>query len=64
MPEKTFKEKAMKYKRKYYAIQATKTQEGGNVNTPLSTYQNMINMVGGNDIDTPDNLDDLDELTE
>ena len=68
MPEKTFKEKAMKYKRKYYATEAAKTQSGGDIaavaNQPIAsmnTYQNMINMIGGNNIDTPDNLDELSE---
>lgn len=67
MPEKTFKEKAMKYKRKYYAAKATMEQNGGNIaamqtdpTVSMYTYQNMINMVGG-DVATPDNLDDLSE---
>lgn len=64
MPEKTFKEKAQKYKNKYYAaVQAKKEQTGGNIAqmshdpaVSANTFNNMIAMVGG-DVETPDNLD-------
>lgn len=63
MPEKTFKDKAQKYKRKYYEVIKAKGQEGGNIaemsqhpQVSADTYQNMISMVGG-EFETPENLD-------
>ena len=62
MPEKSFKDKAQKYKSKYYSAKAGK-QSGGNnkeMTQDHNTSNNVISMVNS-DVDTPDNLDYLSE---
>ena len=69
MPEKTYKQKALKYKAKYYQAvhgvtpsnepQPTQSTQPTVDNKPITLYNEMISMIGGND--TPESLEALSE---